>query len=113
MPAIPLDVLVDALTALDRARLDPCITTSTAFQCAKAAGALSYFVKAICEAQTVEVTTVATETLAPPVPTLNPVLAAVMNALVADLQHALRWHDQLTPADIERFKETIRKATTQ
>jgi len=45
MPAIPLDVLVDALTALDRARRDPRIETGTMMACASAAGALDHHVK--------------------------------------------------------------------
>jgi len=41
----------------------------------------------------------------------NLTLAATAPELLADLQHVVRWFDQLTPDDIARYRATIAKAT--
>lgn len=37
--------------------------------------------------------------------------AAGFPDLLRELQHAVRWFDQLTPADIQRYRAVIAKAT--
>lgn len=39
------------------------------------------------------------------------VLIASEPDMLAELQHVLRWHDQLGPSDVQRLRDVIEKAT--